>query len=191
MTRDTDAVLDATRACVNRLGLSKVTVDDIVAESGVSRATIYRLFPGGRDVLFEAMRVRELETFFEALRFEAIGANDLVDLLTRCIVVASTALRNDEHLAAMLAAERGEVLAELTVDGVPRVINMATAFVTPLAEQFVDHDAAAQIVEVVARLVISNFLAPSSLVDFTDRDSVHQFLVAFTFLTQPNLSTAH
>jgi hypothetical protein len=91
----------------------------------------------------------------------------------------------------MLASERGEVLAELTVDGVPRVINMATAFLTPLAEEFVDHDAAVQIVEVVARLVISNFLAPSSLVDFTDRDSVRRFLVAFDFLTQPNLSTTH
>jgi AcrR family transcriptional regulator len=191
VSRDSDNVLDATRVCVNRLGLSRVTIDDIVVESGVSRATIYRFFPGGRDVLFEAMRVREMESFFEAIRFEAIGANDLVDLLTRCIVVASAALRNDEHLASMLASERGEVLAELTVDGVPRVINMATAFLTPLAEEFVDHDAAVQIVEVVARLVISNFLAPSSLVDFTDRDSVRRFLVAFDFLTQPNLSTTH
>jgi AcrR family transcriptional regulator len=191
VSRDSDAVLDATRVCVNRLGLSKVTIDDIVAESGASRATIYRLFPGGRDVLFEAMRVREMGAFFEAIRFEAIGANDLVDLLTRCIVVASTALRNDEHLASMLASERGEVLAELTVDGVPRVINMATAFITPLAEEFVDHETAVQIVEVVARLVISNFLAPSALVDFTDRDSVSRFLATFNFLIRPNLSTTH
>ena len=127
---------------------------------------------------------------------------DIVAALVRLAEQVDVAGRRD----AMFAGERINVTenrsvlhtalrlprdAELTVDGVPRVINMATAFVTPLAEQFVDHDAAIQIVEVVARLVISNFLAPSSLVDFTDRDSVRQFLVAFTFLTQPNLSTAH
>jgi AcrR family transcriptional regulator len=188
MSHDSDVVLDATRNCINRIGLSKVTVDDIVAESGVSRATIYRLFPGGRDVLFEAMRVRDLEAFFEALRFEAIGAGDLADLLTRCIVLASRALRDDESLASTLASERGEALAELTVDGVPRVIRMATSFITPLAEQFVDHDTAVRIVEVLARLVISNFLAPSNIVDFTDHASVREFLDAFNFLTHQPLT---
>ncbi|MFZ9889412.1 MAG: TetR/AcrR family transcriptional regulator, partial [Myxococcota bacterium] len=87
LTRDETRVLDATRACIDELGLARVTVEDIVARSGLSRATIYRLFPGGREVLFEAMRVRELEVFFEKLRNEAEGATDLGDLLARCIVV--------------------------------------------------------------------------------------------------------
>ena len=55
VSRDEDRVLDATRQCIDELGLSRVTVDDIVARSGVSRATIYRLFPGGRDVLFRGL----------------------------------------------------------------------------------------------------------------------------------------
>ena len=176
-------VLDATRVCINELGLARVTVDDIVTRSGLSRATIYRLFPGGRDVLFEAMRVRELEAFFEKLRAEAEGATDLDDLLARCIVVSSRELANDNHLATLLAAERGEVLGQLTVDGLPRVVNMATTFITPLAEKYVDHDSAVQVVEVIARLVISYFLAPSARVDFTDYDSVRRFIDAFDFLS--------
>jgi AcrR family transcriptional regulator len=176
-------VLEATRACIDDLGLSHVTVDDIVARSGLSRATIYRLFPGGRDVLFEALRVRELEVFFEKLRAEAQDATDLDDLLARCIVVSSRELANDDQLATLLAAERGEVLGQLTVDGLPRVVNMATTFITPLAEAYVDHEAAVQVVEVIARLVISYFLAPSTRVDFTDYDSVRQFLDAFDFLS--------
>ena len=187
MGGDEIRVLEAARECVNARGLSNVTVDDIVVRSGVSRATIYRLFPGGRDVLFEAMRVRELEAFFEKLRSEAAGASDLGDLLARCIVVASRELASDDHLAMLLAAERGEILGELTVDGLPRVIRMATMFITPLAEQFVSHEAAVQVVEVLARLVISYFLAPSMLVDFTDHDSVRRFLDAFNFLTHPTV----
>lgn len=185
--RDELRVLDAVRASIDELGLAEVTIDDIVGRSGVSRATIYRLFPGGREVLFEAMRVRELEVFFEKLRAEAEGATDIDDLLARCIVVSSRELASDDHLATLLAAERGEVLGQLTVDGLPRVVNMATTFVTPLAEEFVDHDAAVQVVEVVARLVISYFLAPSTRVDFTDYDSVRQFLDAFNFLSHPSV----
>jgi AcrR family transcriptional regulator len=185
VNRDEAKVLDAVRACIDELGLSKVTIDDIVARSGVSRATIYRLFPGGREVLFEAMRVRELEVFFEKLRAEAEGAADLADLLARCIVVASRELADDEHLATLLAAERGEVLGQLTVDGVPRVVMMATQVITPLAERYVSHAAATQIVEVLSRLVISYFLAPSSQVDFTDYASVRGFLDSFNFLTHP------
>ena len=187
LTRDEMRVLDATRACIDDLGLTKVTIDDIVTRSGLSRATIYRLFPGGREVLFEAMRVRELEVFFEKLRGEAEGATDLGDLLARCIVVASRELADDDQLAMLLAAERGEVLGQLTVDGVPRVVLMASQVLTPLAEQYISHDAATQIVEVLARLVISYFLAPSGQVDFTDYASVRQFLDSFNFLTHPSV----
>lgn len=187
LTRDEMRVLDATRACIDDLGLTEVTIDDIVTRSGLSRATIYRLFPGGREVLFEAMRVRELEVFFEKLRSEAEGATDLGDLLARCIVVSSRELAADDHLATLLAAERGEVLGQLTVDGVPRVVLMATQVITPLAAQYVSHEAATQIVEVLARLVISYFLAPSTQVDFTDYSSVRQFLDSFNFLTHPSV----
>lgn len=133
--------------------------------------------------------MRELESFFEKLRAEAQGATDIDDLLARCIVVSSRELASDEHLATLLAAERGEVLGHLTVDGLPRVVNMATTFITPLAEEFVDHDAAVQVVEVVARLVISYFLAPSARVDFTDYDSVRHFLDAFDFLSHQARTT--
>ncbi|NDH84744.1 MAG: hypothetical protein EBY65_07735, partial [Acidimicrobiia bacterium] len=46
-----------------------------------SRATIYRLFPGGREVLFEALRVRELDRFFADLRAEVETADTLDDIV--------------------------------------------------------------------------------------------------------------
>ena len=44
-------LLAATYQCVSRFGLAKTTIDDVAKESGLSRATIYRQFPGGRDEL--------------------------------------------------------------------------------------------------------------------------------------------
>src|SRR3954467_1839147 len=49
-----DRVLAAAYTCVTRFGLAKTTIEDVVKESSVSRATIYRHFPGGRDELLQA-----------------------------------------------------------------------------------------------------------------------------------------
>ncbi len=54
-----DRVLDAVKACCERWGMAKVTIDDIAAEAGCSRATVYRLFPGGKDIIYETLRQRE------------------------------------------------------------------------------------------------------------------------------------
>ena len=51
----------------------------------MSRATIYRLYPGGKDVLLEGLRVRELEEFFEAAHRGRRGRL-LDELLVRTVV---------------------------------------------------------------------------------------------------------
>ena len=171
-----DRVLDGTQRCTEKWGFAKVTVDDIAAESGVSRATIYRLFPGGKDVLFEALRVRELEDFFAVLRGHVEGAESLEELLLRTVVAATRELRDDEHLAVMLATDPGDALDQLTVEGVPRIIRFATAFIAPLAEPFLDRSRSRELIDVLARLVISYFLAPSDHVDLGDPESARAFL---------------
>ena len=172
-------VLDATERCWDRWGRAKVTVDDIAAEAGVSRATLYRLFPGGRDVLFEALRVRRLEEFFSELRQAVEGAQGLEDLLVRTVVHATRELRSDERLAAMLAAEPGEALSDLTLAGLPRVVRMATLFLTPMLDPHLARSDAARLVDLLSRLVISYFLAPSDHTDLGDADSARAFLATF------------
>src|SRR6188472_1920405 len=166
-----DRVLDATCRCCEKWGIAKVTVEDIAAESGVSRATIYRMFPGGKDVLFEALRVRELEDFFALLRSQVEGAGSLEELLVRTVVAATRELRADDHLALKLASEPGTVLGDLTVEGLPRIIRFAIAFIIPLVEPYLDRRQARAVIDVLARLTISYFLSPSDTVDFGDERS--------------------
>ncbi len=182
-------VLDAAKACCVRWGMSKVTIEDIANEAGVSRATLYRMFPGGKDVLFEALRVRDIEDFFTRLSAHLDGASDFEDLLVRCVVHATEELRCDQHLSMMLASEPGDILGELTVDGLPRIIRVATVFLVPLVDDYLPRREGARLVELLARLVISYFLAPSEQVDLGEPDSARTFIQTFILPAfQPSLT---
>lgn len=177
-------ILDAARVCVDRWGLSKVTVDDVAAEAGVSRATLYRLFPGGKDVMFEALRVRELQDFFAGMRDGLRDVESLLEFAVQVSVYAVNRMRCDEHLAMMLATEEGTALKSLTVEGLPRILNVASQYITPLATEFTGHESADEFIELLARLVISHFLAPSPRFDLADPESARRFfapLVAAVF----------
>ena len=185
------AIFSAVDSCVTQWGWDKVTMDDICATACVSRATVYRLFPGGRDVLFEAVRLGKLEDFFTAMRANVEGSESLEELLVRCIVVASSELQHDEHLAMMLATVPGETLGDLTVSGVGRIVRVATAFITPLTDEFIPASEAAHIVDVMCRLVISYYLSPSATLDFANEDATRTFVRTFLLPSTSSVVVTH
>jgi hypothetical protein len=79
----------------------------------------------------------------------------------------------------MLGSEPGAILSELTVDGLPRIIRVATAYLIPFVDEYLPRPQGRALIDIVARLVISYFLAPSDVVDFSDPDSARRFLRPF------------
>ncbi len=173
------AVIRAARGCLHTIGRDKVTMDDVCTSAGISRATLYRVFPGGRDVLFDAVRRDSIEEFFADIRAGLEGADSLEDFLVRVIVAASCALREDTELAALLATQPGVALGDLTLDGLDRIISVATGFITPFTDRFIPASEAAEIIDVVVRLTISHYLSPSQIFDLTDRASVARLVQTF------------
>ena len=125
-----DRVLDAAKRCCERWG-RPATVDDIAAEAGISCATLYRLFPGGKEVLYEALRRRDSSDFFIELQAHVATVDSLEELLVRIVVEATRQLRSDEHLQVMLASRPGEVAMTLNFDGLPVIFETATAYLLP------------------------------------------------------------
>src|SRR5262249_58206958 len=83
-----DRLLAATYRCVERFGLGKTRIEDVVKESGVPRATIYRQFPGGRDELLLETVGWELANYFNQLADQVRDAPNLTELLQRGLYFA-------------------------------------------------------------------------------------------------------
>src|SRR5438874_9899399 len=74
-------LVDATLRCIARWGVAKTALDDVAREAGLSRATVYRLFPGGRDGLLDVVARVEIARFFSAVAARLETAPDLEELL--------------------------------------------------------------------------------------------------------------
>ena len=111
-----DRLLAATYRCVERFGMGKTTIDDIVKESGVSRATIYRQFPGGRDeVLLETVGW-ELANYFNRLADQVRDAPNLAELLRRGLAFAHRSIAEHAVLRKILDTEPDRLLPLLTTE---------------------------------------------------------------------------
>jgi AcrR family transcriptional regulator len=179
-------IVDAMLECIGRWGLAKTTADDIARSAGISRATLYRAFPGGKDVAFDAVVRHETTRFFTTVTARLDSADALDDLLVIGIVEAARFLQGHRALGYVLAHEPERVLPAFTFDRLERTLAVATAFAAPHLARFIaDRDAAAD-AEWVVRILLSYALNPSPTLSLTDDASVRRFVT--TYLT-PALSS--
>ena len=98
-------ILDAAERCFERRGVRRTTVDDVAAEAGVSRVTVYRQV-GNRDELVRAVLLRVTDRFIgRALPKVVAAAGDLTDGVRELMVATVMAARRDNSLSLLFAAE--------------------------------------------------------------------------------------
>lgn len=182
-----ERILDAAVVCMARWGLAKTGLDDVAREAGVSRATVYRAFPGGKDALVEAVARNELARFFAAVDRRLAAASSLEDLLVAGMTEAGTRIAAHGALRALVSFEPEVILPRLAFDRMNRVLAVCTAFAGPHLARFLDEVAAARVAEWATRVVVSYASWPSVDVDLTDEASVRR-LVRQLFL--PALPTS-
>ncbi len=129
-----ERVLEATYACVARFGLGKTTVEDVVKESGVSRATVYRVFPGGKDELMHEVVAWEMGRFFGDLAEAVAGAPDFASLVEEGLVFAHRSVTEHAVLQKVLDTEPERLLPLLTTE-THRPLRFVTAYLVPFLER--------------------------------------------------------
>jgi AcrR family transcriptional regulator len=182
-----ERILDAALVCIARWGLAKTSLDDVAREAGVSRATVYRAFPGGKDALAEAVARSEMTRFFAAVEGRLAEAATLEDLLVAGMSEAATRIVSHGALRALITFEPDVVLPRLAFDRMNEVLALCTSFAAPHLARFVDDEVAGRVAEWATRVVLSYCSWPSVDVDLTDEVSTRR-LVRQLFL--PALATS-
>jgi AcrR family transcriptional regulator len=154
-------IIEATYACVARRGMAKTTVEDVAREAGISRATVYRAFPGGRDELMDATVSWAVFDFFAKLYDRIQGATDLEEVMERGIMFAHRSIVEHEVLQRVMQTEPDTLLPALTVES----IRIREGIAQVLAPFVVDRGLAAGVdlgdaADFLARMVLSYISAP-------------------------------
>ncbi len=176
-----ERILTATYSCIAREGFSRTTVEDAAREALVSRATVYRHFPGGRDELIRATIDWQVDRFFLHLRDAVAGTPDFATMLTEGLLFARRAVVGHEVLQHVLATEPQRLLPQLSVSS-DRVLPLIAAFLVPYLERerLRTGVSVTEAADYLARMVLS-FIGSSGSWDLTDPGEVGR-LVRTEFL---------
>lgn len=169
-------ILGATMRCLGRWGLSKTTLDDIAREAGCSRATVYRLFPGGKDSLLQRLAMDEVQRFFASIGDRLEGAADVEELLVDGLTEALRQLREHPALAFLVEHEPTSVLPHPVSGAMAHVVDIAGAFLAPHLGRWLEPDAARRMADWVVRMVLSYAMVPAPTDDPADPYGVHRLV---------------
>jgi AcrR family transcriptional regulator len=169
-------LLEATYDCIARNGLAGTSLEDAARAAGVSRATLYRYFPGGREELLGAVITWETMRFFARLAEAVADAPDLETLLVEGIIFAHRAIEGHEVLQKLLQNEPGLLTPQLTVDA-PRILNLVQGF---FVGRFGSHELRRDLspgdaAEYVARMTLS-FISSPGRWDLSDAEQVRRLV---------------
>jgi len=172
-------VAEALLRCVARWGLAKTTIEDLAREAGVSRATVYRLFPGGKQaVLYVAVRV-EVQRLVDELLAEAELASDLEQCVVGAMHHAAVFLGEHPALSFLRDHERAVLEQVMSFERMDAVLLSAAATVQPALRRFLPDAEAAEAGVWCARLVVSYLAEPADGVDLCELSDVEALVRTF------------
>lgn len=179
-------VITATLRCIARWGLTKTTLDDVAREAGLSRATVYRIVPGGKEGLMNLVAAAELNRFFLSLDAAVREADTLEDTLVAAVVTAASHLEEHGALRFMITHEPDLILPRFAFTNLDRLLANVRAFAAPYVARWLG-DAAGATTEWLARIVLSYVVTPSPEFNLADEDSARRLVRTYVL---PGLTTS-
>lgn len=123
-----ERLVAAAQVCFRRLGVGGTTMDDIITEAGVPRATAYR-HAGNKNELIADVLLLEAGAFLERLGTYLQGFDDFADALVEGVIFAVNESKRDEIIAVSIGVESlGPAAVEATRNQLYAVLR---AFVEP------------------------------------------------------------
>lgn len=169
-------ILGGTIDCLGRHGIDKTTVEDVARASGVSRATVYRHFPDGKDEIIAAGIEFAVADFFTEMALAIDDARDLAELLERALLFGHRAVAEHEILQTISRTEPERLMPQLSRSA-PLVRRAIADYLSERlqAEPLRPGIRAEEAADWLARMVLS-FLFDGGIWDLTDARSVRRLV---------------
>jgi len=178
-----ERILVAAEQCLARLGMTRLSMTDVAAQSGMSRGAVYLHF-ADRKTLLDAVLTRAAHRFVASSDESVRRRRTLVGQVAEAAVFIRTHL-GDTVLTLRLPADEEPVLATLLTGRMDHLVEEWVAFWLPyLAEaetrgeirRGIDH---AQAAEWIVRLMLSFAVMPAVTFDGDDPEAVRAFVRSY------------
>ena len=175
-----ERILAAAVRCAARNGVQRFSLEDVANEANLSRATIYRQFPGGRDQLVQEAATWEVARFWAKVAEGIEAEATLEDRLTVGIVTGAELIRQSPIMANLGEDEVAELATALRPSE-PLVHEVIRSYLRNLLER---EDQAGRLrpgtdlseaADYLTRMVLSVLSAPVGR-DLTDATAVRELV---------------
>lgn len=126
-----ERIVNAAEGCFARYGVGKTTVEDIAAAAGLSRATVYRSFAGGRDEVILEVLMRDMRRFLDRLAGRLGTEHSVPDAIVEGVVDAVAFVRGEPRVAALLTPEAAGHTQAAVVRAAGQVLSLCADHVRP------------------------------------------------------------
>ncbi|MCW2944375.1 MAG: transcriptional regulator, TetR family [Actinoallomurus sp.] len=126
-----ERIVNAAEGCFARYGVGKTTVEDIAAAAGLSRATVYRSFAGGRDEVILTVILRDLRRFLDHLAGRLSREPSVPDAIVEGVIDAVAFVRGEPRVAALLTPEAAGHTQAAVVGAAENVLDLCADYVRP------------------------------------------------------------
>ena len=172
-------LVEAALHCVARWGIRKTSLDDVAREAGVSRATVYRVFPGGKDRVVEAVFSHEVGRVLHDVHAELQAAESLDELLVAGLTTTLRLTIDNDVVASVVRHEPELVLPHFAFHQLDRVLDLADALCRPHLSRFLPDAEVRPAAELLARVVLTFSFRRAAWVDPHDPASIRRLVRTF------------
>lgn len=169
-------IVDAALSMVLERDLRSLSLEDVATRAGVSRATLYRWFPGGREELLDAALQTEVARLFSSLAAELVLTTSAEATCVTFLVGAARRLAPTTPLAALLADRTGTVGGAVTFEVLGRALEIGSDFLWPFFARVMHPSAAHRASELTMRVGLSYFFGPDAGIDLATQDGVEHLV---------------
>lgn len=165
-------LVEATLSCVAKWGAEKTSLDDVAKAAGVSRATVYRAFPGGKEAVMRAAAQVEAGRLFQHFEERLTAASDIEELLVTGLVEGAKSFAARPALRALLAHASPVPDPDRPFPELEEIERAVAAWAAPHLARFLHAGRAERMADWVTRIAFSYAVCPSPDIDLADESDV-------------------